>query len=110
MACVAANATQILNYKRTVFAFEPPAREKQEIFRNILQDASRATNAADEPAGFGARCSVQVGMRLDQRGARPLIAAIIQGPSPDLGRLVFGDGVNPILARLRGVTKPSPTV
>ncbi len=48
----------------------------------------------------------QLGMRLDQRGARPLITAIFQGPSPDLGPLVFWDGVNPVLARLTAGQDP----
>jgi len=41
------------------------------------------------------------------RAARaPLIAAIFQGPAPDPGSLVFGDGVNPVLARLAAGQDP----
>jgi hypothetical protein len=47
-----------------------------------------------------------LGKSLGWRGARPLIAAILPGPSPDLGPLILGDGVNPVFAGLAAGQDP----
>lgn len=42
----------------------------------------------------------QVKLALDQSGSRALIPAVLGGPFSELGALVFGDGVETVLARL----------